>query len=451
MPTIIPLTLLAISTFLVGEENTVTFSNGDRLSGTPLSLKQDKLLHWQSASFVEGDIRIHTESIDSIVLSNSSPTQSESDGAATRLQFYPHYDRSHDTLHGNLTSLAEESIVLDTWYAGPLTLKRSMLKAIEVSRNHPAIYAGPGALSTWTILGPQDSWTQKREKLFSKSEGSIAKEFPGLPKTYVLSFILEFPFPPSFQTIFSANSGNTTTPSNGYTLFFSPHSVRLSRRFENASSNLNTIEPPQLPFLEELEEVHIDLYIDQENGQFTLYFNEAEVCQWQDDTPIPVDKWLHFSSKRQSQQTLSRLFLRSWDGQLPRSSQDNERASLGTDLPLIELQNGDTIAGTPQNIENGSLVIETEFTPLSVPIERLRSLEVTPYENREEPRMWKGDVRAFFHEGGHVTLRLSEITSETITGYSQIFGDATFKLAAFSRVEFNPYKKEFRLLRGQRF
>lgn len=443
---------LLSSSAIFAEESFITFGNGDRLTGSPMSLDEDGHLVWKSPSFLTGEIEVFTETVDSIFFQDVPKPQEETESATTKLLFYPHYDRSNDTLHGNLQSFNEDTIVIDTWFAGPLELKRSMLRSIEVDNAEPALFSGPGPLASWTLLGPPNSWTASRDKFISSNEGTLARSFPNLPKQYLLSLTLEFPFPPTFQILFSASSGNTTNPQNSYTLIVSPHSVQLRKRFENSAKNLSSIEPPQLPFLEDVSKSKLDLYIDHEAGEFTLYIDDLRVCQWNDDKPNPVDEWIHLSSRRQSQRTtLSKFFLRSWDGQLPQFTPDNERTELDTEEPTIELQNGDTIVGVAKNIEDGSLIVETEFAPLSVPLDRLKTLEVTSYEEREEPRMWQGDVRAFFYEGGHVTLRMSDLTETTITGYSQIFGDATFQLAAFSRIEFNPYEEEFRTLRGQSF
>jgi hypothetical protein len=47
-----------------------------------------------------------------------------------------------------------------------------------------------------------------------------------------------------------------------------------------------------------------------------------------------------------------------------------------------------------------------------------------------------------------VTFRLDTFDRESLSGYSQTFGDATFKLSAFSRIEFNIYDDELESMRG---
>ena len=57
-------------------------------------------------------------------------------------------------------------------------------------------------------------------------------------------------------------------------------------------------------------------------------------------------------------------------------------------------------------------------------------------------------VRAWLRAGGRLTFRLDAFTQDSLKGYSQSFGDAEFKLHAFSRIEFNLYNEDYDALRG---
>ena len=83
------------------------------------------------------------------------------------------------------------------------------------------------------------------------------------------------------------------------------------------------------------------------------------------------------------------------------------------------------------------MIIETEFTPIRVPIDRIKSLSLG--DSGEEPKKYQKDIRAWFHSGGHVTLKLATFKGDKITGYSQALGDVSFDLSAFSRIDFHIY------------
>ena len=51
----------------------------------------------------------------------------------------------------------------------------------------------------------------------------------------------------------------------------------------------------------------------------------------------------------------------------------------------------------------------------------------------------KGDIKAYFADGGHVTLDLKSIKDGKLVGSSENFGIGGFKTSAFSKILFNIY------------
>ena len=82
----------------------------------------------------------------------------------------------------------------------------------------------------------------------------------------------------------------------------------------------------------------------------------------------------------------------------------------------------------------------TSFGDVRVPVKRMRSVGLA--KETDEVRMEAGDIRAWFHEGGYITIKLKSLDDKTIKGYSQVYGDAEFDINAFSRVEFNIWRRE---------
>jgi len=105
------------------------------------------------------------------------------------------------------------------------------------------------------------------------------------------------------------------------------------------------------------------------------------------------------------------------------------------------------VVGKVGKIQDGVLDIKTKYCDMKIPVDRMRTVNLSTGEY-EEPIRKKGDVRAWLREGGRVTFRLDSFTKDTLKGYSQTFGEAEFKLSAFSRLEFNIYNEEFEALRG---
>ena len=120
--------------------------------------------------------------------------------------------------------------------------------------------------------------------------------------------------------------------------------------------------------------------------------------------------------------------------------------------PRIHLQNGDILVGQIGEVKDGRLEVITSVTPVRVPLDRMRRVKLTSREDDsyEEPRLMKGDVRAWFEDGSRLTFRLDSLADNKVTGFSQTFGEATFDLDALSRLEFNIYSDKFRALRASR-
>jgi hypothetical protein len=76
----------------------------------------------------------------------------------------------------------------------------------------------------------------------------------------------------------------------------------------------------------------------------------------------------------------------------------------------------------------------------------MRSVALKPVD-LERSKLENGDVRGTFPDGTSMVFRLDGTGEGTLTGYSQNFGTATFKLAAFNRIEFNIYDPDLEDIR----
>jgi len=93
------------------------------------------------------------------------------------------------------------------------------------------------------------------------------------------------------------------------------------------------------------------------------------------------------------------------------------------------------VIGSIKKIEQNIATLGTDFGEVRVPLRLMRNIMLDELE--DEDRMEVNDVRAWFHEGGYVTIKLKSFDGKTIKGYSQVYGDADFKISAFSRIQFN--------------
>ncbi|MDP0489771.1 MAG: hypothetical protein Q7Q71_01825 [Verrucomicrobiota bacterium JB023] len=428
---------------------TVHFADGKSLIGSPAGYEEHEHLLWSSPYLRNESVRFEIPAVDRIDFDDTAQQPDELDYQAF-VQLHQHYDRFADRLPAELLSFDENEVRLRTWYAGDLTLQRSMVAHIEVSSQPKALYSGPLPLEDWTEVNDESAWEETPKGLQTLRRGSIAQKFPDLPERLKISFEVSFDNGPYLALLFFADANDTSRPDNYYYLELRGSYVDFRKTIDGRYVRLGNNLRNRLDFDGE-DSAQFDVYIDRQKGVYSLYANDEQMGIWNDVEPFVAGDWFHLFNKTGQSSLVKSYVIRPWDGELPEATDPGEVEELPGEGERIELRNGDTLLGEASSVQDEKLLVETEFAPVSVPLQFLRSFQITNYAERNEPRMWPGDVRAYFHDGGHVTLRMSKFTPTHVTGYSQAFGEASFDLRAFSRIEFNPYDDAFRLRRGIRF
>ena len=196
-----------------------------------------------------------------------------------------------------------------------------------------------------------------------------------------------------------------------------------------------------------------DFYIDRSgNLESALYVDGTRWKTW--THKISKDEaghWFHIRPGNETKLRLSQIAVTNWNGKLPdnaantktkelqRNADDDEFEKL--EGQHIKLRNGDTIVGSIKKITKNNLLIHTTYGDINVPVARALNIALG-HDQLHQPIMKNGDVRAHFHNGGYITFVLKNLTTDTITGYSQVFGEVKFKLNAFSRIQFNVWKNK---------
>ena len=128
--------------------DTLLFANKDVLHGTFLGC--DKAgLRWQSPLSKE-PILFQLAGLGEVKLDSHHPP------AANPVPTYSVSLTNGDELPGVLVSLDDKALLLDTWYAGKLTIPRNMVKAITPWKGGTVLYEGPTSLQGWAVSDGQD-------------------------------------------------------------------------------------------------------------------------------------------------------------------------------------------------------------------------------------------------------------------------------------------------------
>lgn len=436
------------------ESGMLHFLNDDSLPGKFQSLDREQI-SWASPVLEEPAI-FRTETIKDLRLPTKIHTPETLAGHEATVTLM-----NGDTVRGQLASVTDTKITLDTWYAGRLVFRRVMVRDLAISEMPDYVYRGPGVIADWTQSAEPPNWSMSEDgALSSVSPGGIAKEVP-FPEEFTLDFEAQWKGSFRLHLILLSDDLSTDSPSNGYEVVFQRQSVHIRRCGERQWIGHTN----RAIALQQNEKARLRLRVSTLTGQFAFYVNDRIIEAWTDPEFNAEDlgSALHFVSRDNSPLLISRVDVSRWNGVIEERLDErpivgrggiggmrmgwNEFEDETQDVEEEEkndgkmvLKNGDRVRGTVKSIEDGVITIETPFRDVALPVERLRTLALMPVD-LEEPKRENGDVRAWFMEGGSIVFRLEGVTDDglSVQGYSQTFGNAVFDLSAFNRLEFNIY------------
>ncbi len=443
MKALLTLSLLFAPLLSSAEEapSTLLFSDKTRMSGQVIDVNCEKNILTLNSPSLQGNAALRTADLLEMSLRGKSE-DIESDHYALATIKGHHNDHHRDTLRGRLVHLDENTITLDTWYAGELTLKRSLVHALDIFSQSPTFYTGPNGPEGWVTSNGKldDNWTFKNRTITSKTQYGIARKVD-IPERAKITVTARWKSSPYFRILFLSKDGKVDYPISGYSLAVSQNRLNLHRNTPNQRNN--DIFSEAIENMREIEKTTITIYLDRtKEGSSAVYLDDKRIGTWTDvDDTTLEGEWLHFVPNRSSSLKLSNISVSQWDGSLPVSIDDDPaEQDLETNTPKLEgqeirLANGDIVIGDIKNIDKDLVHLGTSFGEVSVPLRNMKSIMLSEVE--DEDRMEVNDVRAWFHEGGYVTIKLKSFDGKTIKGYSQVYGDAEFKVNAFSRIQFN--------------
>jgi hypothetical protein len=453
---------LALSSAAAEEtKSSVRFSNSDRLTGSMESLSKD-LLIWKSP-ILEKATPFFLKGVIDLTLPAEQPDITARHEASVTLT-------NGDLIRGQVASVSDDVIELDTWFAGRMKFNRLNVSDIRITERPDFFYRGPTGLEGWKQSGDKSAWSYQGSGFRSNSPGGIARNV-NLPDECSISFDAAWRGSFALKLAFFSDDLTAERPSSGYEINFQQRSIQL-----------RTCKPPQRFLgnthnaisLQENEKARIEVRASLKSGKICVFVDGQIVEVWTDPDVArnDVGRGIHFIALNTSPVKISRIEVGSWDGEvdqlpdpqalaggppigIPGAQDEDEENSeqLPKETPQtgrMELRNGDSITGEVVSITDGIITVKTPFREVKLPIEVLRSLALKPVA-LETCKLYNGDVRGWFPDGSSIVFRLDGTGEGTLTGFSQNFGTATFKTAAFSRIEFNLYdqdKQELRVANG---
>lgn len=456
--TILASLLLASGPVLADEgSGSIRFFNQDLLPGSVTAIEKD-LIRWSSPE-LEAPAPFFMNQVLEINQTATTPNIDARCEAIVSLT-------NGDSLRGQLAAVTDSAIELDTWYAGRITLRRPMVEGVRIVDRPKLIFHGPDGLDGWTQPDDKKTWTFEFGRFKSKGAGQIARDVR-IPEVSRTAFDLSWRGQLRFRIVLCSDDIDTSEPSNAYDLVIQRKYVFMRKRW-NSNGNVNTNiigQTVNVPEFNENEKARVEICIDRKKGVFNLIVDGRSIAVW-NDTEFKQGAFgggLHFVADETSPMTLSRIEVSEWDGTVEHQptpenldaaeeEENHQKEPPKKEEPSpgrMTLRNGDTLVGEVLGIDKGIMRVKTSFQELKLPVSRLKTIALKPVD-REEAILKNGDVRAWFPDGSRVVFRLDAATPDGLQGFSQNFGNATFKPSAFNRVEFNLYDPKYQTLRGEK-
>lgn len=415
-----------------GEQATATpqpdrmeFLNGDLLSGTLVSLAPKELV-WHHPD-VEGDLRFAATNLKSIELHSLPPVRPAADLVQVGLT-------NGDTLRGKIVEMDGEKLVLDTVYAGQMTIRRPMLASLRPAEaTGDVCYSGPNSLEEWTRGNNKDAWEFRNGALYSvQGNGSLGKDVK-LPDRARIDFELSWQGQPYFTiSLFADNLESYYGP--GYQLAMQGNYVSLNRRTKGSSNGLGGYHAP---VLQTKRKAQVSVRVDRKGKTLALLMDGALVQQWTDPAGLDDGGAGIVFYVNQNQHRIRNLRVMPWDGKIDQVSGEEEETP-ATQEDQIQFANGDRVTGDLLGIKDSEATVKSPYAELKIPLERI-VLATFQEEKQERARRNAGDVQGLFRDGGQVTLNLLGLKDGTLQGESENFGKVEVNVGAFSRLRTNIY------------
>ena len=431
--------LLCVTSALA-QDVTLTFRNGDNMTGTVVGGAQDVVQF--SADFLEAPASLRSSGL--LHWEQTEMAKPLPEGHAAEVRF-----NKGGVLYGSLVGLEADSVRLKTSYAGDLILPRAMIRTLTMSQRGRPVYQGPTPLSSWT--GLEGVWTTGGASISSKGAATLARSVDFPQDRFSVQFSLEWQNSPQMAVLLLADSVETGDPENTFEFSIKGNRAILHKLLVDETGRQQRLQIGEhaLPiFRDRLTRGEFRLDINRESGEVIFIFNKEVQAEWLDPDPArgTFGRGMILQSFNDPLQ-LSSLSVREWDGAVAQAS---------TTLPLllemteeqkeagyqhITLRNGDVITGKVQSLDTEQVTISTLDGELEVPLSRMNSVALRALRENEydEAIRLKGDVTGHYPDGQTLTFQIKSIEGLNALVFSQNFGETSIDLSVFSRVDFNLY------------
>jgi len=320
--------LLALSSHA---QDTISLTNGDSFTGSLLEISEDQSIVFK---FEEAEKPLHIKSggLTRLSLKTLDTTSSSHNEKVTLI--------NGDELPCSIKSMDDKHLNISTSYAGNFKIPRAQISKLNFDNKFQSlIYTGPKSAKEWETLETHDGWGYTSKKLTINGRGIAAQKFD-IPENFILRFQFAWTgTSPKLKLHFGGREKSIEKKIDRYYLDYNSAGFQMTRSTPRRFNTLGRAELRPKDIQE--KKLLIELRVDRQNNEITLYTDNRKLKSFSDNTPnSPLGEWLLFESNQSNAENIkiSNLQILEWKGAELAKEEDNELIDTETDI-LRDSQN----------------------------------------------------------------------------------------------------------------
>lgn len=419
--------------------DSLIFRDGDFLYGKLLSIDDQGSIRWQHPDATE-PTEFDQNAIAQIDFPESTNAVHHSENAC-RISL-----NDGNSLVGDLVSCDHGALVLQTWYAGRLSIPRANLQSLVFIPRSPAVMDGIAGLDGWTqgsasaILPTETGhWTYRNGAFYADKAASIARDVK-LPDVAEIQFDLAWKgglnlavalYTDSLQPILLTAKDSGPNFGGFYSLRFQ-YSAFIDLWPIKKTEPLHPLGQLYIPALNTSDHLHVDLRVSKPQAKVALILDGKLVKEWVDPGGFAGEgTGVRFVQNPPGIIKLSNLRITRWDGNFSAEADQPDDTTHDAVWP----DNGARVAGAIDSIADGKLRINTDKGPVELPLAMVNNIDFA-HKQAAPTEPQPNTVRGTFVQGDTVTFLLESWRPDRMVIRSPDFGKVRVDPAAFTRLQF---------------
>ncbi len=427
-------------------KDTISFSNGDRISGRLMLVQPDGWLGWA-----------HVDAEQPVLFSTQNISQIDLDGrggdATTAATWKVRFD-NEDELAVRQLAISADRIELESWYLGKTSVPRNRVRSMTpVQTNFALVFEGPRGTNGWTswkvvsALGEPGEWKYQDRSFYAREAASIARML-GLPDSFTMEFDLKWKgplnvaialFTDSLKPISLANKEDEPDFAGFYSLqinSFGANLLSVKKR-----DPLRYLGQQSVPGLASKTKAHVEIKVDKRSRRILLFIDGVLAKQWTEPSEFSGEgRGIRLVHQGQGGVRLSQLKIAEWDGRYDDRIPSNAVPAKGDVVLMLD---GERLTGQIRALESGNILLSTEAGEVRKAVNQVRAIELRSIppaavaKPQTDPSSKPAtEVQIHFQRHGRLTLKLDQIQGQKMTGTSSVSGPVELDTTAISRLVF---------------